>query len=455
MGLKIFHIKLSDISKRNNLLLTTRIKQYNKDYCDKDLILSYFLDLKNKFTLGQLQKEEYNINGYYPIVDQSKDLIVGYTDRKDLVYTGILPIIVFGDHTRNFKYINFPFVQGADGIKILTPDCTKVNGKFLYYLLKKVSVPNRGYNRHYSILKKQKYPNIPLNIQNKAIKQIEPLEKEIQNLKSQKKEHLEIINDVFSEEYNYPKTLWKEFGKGMTAGTQKSDDKTMQIYTLKLSDLNQSNIFRLSCRFHNQITKKLNDILNTHSTKKIKNIVIKTIQRGVSPKYDSDGEISVIKTAQLKNNTINLSECEFVTNEFLNIKERAKIIQDDILIASTGKVSLGKIDISTYNDYFLADGHITIIRVNKELYNPLFLTYFLRSILGTYQIERDYTGATNQVELYSQEIGNFNIPDFTLEYQQQLVDKIKTKIDSQKDIDEQIQNKQNEISRIIEECISA
>jgi len=44
--------------------------------------------------------------------------------------------------------------------------------------------------------------------------------------------------------------------------------------------------------------------------------------------------------------------------------------------------------------------------------------------------------------------------DFTLEHQQHLVYKIKTKIDSQKDIDEQIQNKQDEISRIIEECIN-
>lgn len=455
MGLKIFNTKLSSISKNSNLFLTTRIKKYNKEYNDEDLLFSYFLGLENKFTLGQVQKEEYKTNGFYPIVDQSKNLIVGYTDKKDLVYKGILPIIVFGDHTRNFKYIDFPFVQGADGIKVISPDKAKVNIKFYYYLLSKISVPSRGYNRHYSILKKQKYPNIDLNIQNIAIKQIEPIEKEIQTLKLQKEEHLEIINDVFSEEYNYAKTLWKEFGKGMTAGTQKSHDKTMQIYTLKLSDMKQSDIFRLSCRFHNPITKKLNNILNTHSTRKIKNIVIKTIQRGVSPKYNSDGEISVIKTAQLKNNNINLNECELVTNEFLNIKERARIIKDDVLIASTGKVSLGKIDISTFDDYFLADGHITILRVNKKLYSSLFLTYFLRSILGTYQIERDYTEVTNQIDLYSSEIGNFKIPNFTLEHQKKLVTKIKTKIDSQKDIDKQIKQKQDEISKIIEDSINA
>ena len=302
------------------------------------------------------------------------------------------------------------------------------NKRFILYLLRTKTLKSVLDNNIYrgigissykeEDLLKIQIPNISLDIQNKAIKQIEPLENDIHNLKS-----------------------------------QKSDDKTMQIYTIKLSDLNQGNIFRLSCRFHNPITQKLNTILNTHSTKKIKNIVIKTIQRGVSPKYNSDGEISVIKTAQLKNNTINLSECEFVTNEFLNIKERAKIIKDDILIASTGKVSLGKIDISTFDDSFLADGHITIIRVDKELYNPLFLTYFLRSILGTYQIERDYTGSTNQIDLYSNEIGNFKIPDFTLEHQQQMVDKIKTKIDSQEDIDERIKNKQNEISLIIEDAI--
>ena len=61
--------------------------------------------------------------------------------------------------------------------------------------------------------------------QDKAVKEIEKIENKIKNLKSQIKEPIEIINKVFAREFNYPENLWKEFGKGMTAGTQKSEIK--------------------------------------------------------------------------------------------------------------------------------------------------------------------------------------------------------------------------------------
>jgi type I restriction enzyme S subunit len=336
-----------------------------------------------------------------------------------------------------------------------------VNNKFFSYILKQeiYDLASNIYgNSGYSFLSiddlfNLEIPNIDLSSQIKAIKKIEPIEKKIQKLKSQRKKHLEIINDVFSQEFDYDKNLWKTFGKGMTAGTQKSNDKNMQIYKLKLSQINKSTTCRVSSRFHNPITQKLNNILNSKNTIKINNIISKNIQRGVSPKYNNNGNISVVKTAQLKNNYIDLKECDFVTNIFLKEKEKARLLKNDVLIASTGKVSLGKIDINTFNIDLLADGHITILRVNNDKYNPLFLTYFLRSILGTYQIERDYTGATNQIELYSTEIGNFKIPDFTLEKQQKIVDNIKTKIDVQKDIENQIKQKQDSISLIIEDTI--
>jgi hypothetical protein len=43
--------------------------------------------------------------------------------------------------------------------------------------------------------------------------------------------------------------------------------------------------------------------------------------------------------------------------------------------------------------------------------------------------------------------------NFILKRQQKIVDKIKTKIDAQKDIENQIKQKQDSISLIIEECI--
>ncbi|WP_334098134.1 restriction endonuclease subunit S, partial [Helicobacter typhlonius] len=198
------------------------------------------------------------------------------------------------------------------------------------------------------------------------------------------------------------------------------------------------------------LSQQCENILHAQNTIKIKDILAKEIRRGINPQYDENGEIAVVKTAQLKNSVIDLECCEFVNKKFFSQKQNAKINKNDIVIASTGKVSIGKIDIwEDEEKEVLADAHISIVTINEKLYNPLFLVYFLRSILGAYQIERDYTGTTNQVELYANEISNFDILNISLEQQQAIAQKIKAQIDNQNFIDEQIKQKQQEISHLI------
>lgn len=292
-----------------------------------------------------------------------------------------------------------------------------------------------------------------VNSQSELIEKIRPLKQEIANLKETKKQPLNIINQVFGEEFGFDGNYYKEFGKGMTAGTQHSNPKEKSIYKVPFSSIAKSNILRVSCRFHNPKIQFLYERLHSKPILKIKNILLEEAHRGVSPQYDTDGNIPVIKTAHLKNESIEISEDEFVNEDFYKKSIRSQVFENDVLIASTGKVSLGKVDIVLSDQNLVVDGHITILKVNQDLYNPLFLTYFLRSILGAFQIERDFTGATNQIELYSSEIENFEIPDFTLEEQTEIVEKIKTQLDEQKVIDRQIEEKQQAINKIIEDAI--
>ncbi|TDR31052.1 restriction endonuclease subunit S [Hydromonas duriensis] len=109
----------------------------------------------NKKTLSS----DFLSEGSYPIVDQSKELIAGYTNDMSLLVNSEPPNIIFGDHTRIFKYIAFPFAMGADGIKILKPkQTTKLVEKYLYYFFLTLHIPNTGYNRHFKYLKKVKVP---------------------------------------------------------------------------------------------------------------------------------------------------------------------------------------------------------------------------------------------------------------------------------------------------------
>lgn len=117
--------------------------------------------IDNKIGRGnQIKASEILTNGQFPVVDQGQDFIAGYTNETEKVISDGLPYIIFGDHTRCFKYVDFPFVVGADGTKILSPNTDLFDTKYLFFQLLSFEIQNRGYNRHYKLLK-EKFLNRP------------------------------------------------------------------------------------------------------------------------------------------------------------------------------------------------------------------------------------------------------------------------------------------------------
>ncbi|HAT1212327.1 restriction endonuclease subunit S [Corynebacterium striatum] len=112
--------------------------------------------------LKKVPKSAYEEVGSTPIVDQSMNFICGYTDEIPTLVSP--PYIVFGDHTRELKYIDFAFVPGADGVKVLKP-AEGIDPKFLYYYLKAHPVQDLGYSRHFKLLKELTIPLPPLDEQ--------------------------------------------------------------------------------------------------------------------------------------------------------------------------------------------------------------------------------------------------------------------------------------------------
>lgn len=101
----------------------------------------------------KLPKTHYKDQGNYPIVDQSTDFICGYTNDKDTVIEAKVPRIIFGDHTRILKLINFDFARGADGTQVLLSNNNNVPQHFFYHSLLKIDLLNYGYARHFKFLK--------------------------------------------------------------------------------------------------------------------------------------------------------------------------------------------------------------------------------------------------------------------------------------------------------------
>lgn len=121
-----------------------------------------FIQKKGKIP-SHINTSDFQLAGNYPIVDQSINSIAGYTDDETKLFKEPLPVIIFGDHTRIFKFIDFSFAIGAQGTKIFIPNKELFDPQFLFYNLSNLAIPNRGYNRHSKLLNEYSIVKPPLD----------------------------------------------------------------------------------------------------------------------------------------------------------------------------------------------------------------------------------------------------------------------------------------------------
>ena len=141
----------------------------------------------------QIQTKDYKVKGKYPIIDQGQKEVTAFCNDANKLYNNV-PVIVFGDHTRILKFIQYPFIIGADGTQLLkTNDLLLL--RFGFYLLCNTKIKNLGYSRHMSLLK-EKIFNLPSDISEQqaiadvlstADDEIDLLNKKLTLFKEQKK----------------------------------------------------------------------------------------------------------------------------------------------------------------------------------------------------------------------------------------------------------------------------
>ena len=124
--------------------------------------------------------------GKYPVVDQGKMFIRGYCDDSDKVISVAEPIVLFGDHTRETKFIDFDFVVGADGVKLLQPIC--IDPSFYFLVLRWLPLESRGYARHFKLLKAARIPLPPLAEQKRIVAKVDELMALCDRLEAQQQE---------------------------------------------------------------------------------------------------------------------------------------------------------------------------------------------------------------------------------------------------------------------------
>tara|TARA_B100000963_G_C22460600_1_gene595452 strand:- start:372 stop:923 length:552 start_codon:yes stop_codon:yes gene_type:complete len=176
------------------------------DELNKSTKIINFSDSVEVINKMSVKKKDYLTSGEYPIIAQEKSLINGYTDNNQNIIESPSPLVGFGDHTKVVKFIDFPFIKGADGLKVFKV-IEEILPKYFYYWLKSLNLKDLGYARHSKLLKNYKI-NVPsLKQQEKIVKKIDDLmfikENIIVNYKNSNK-HIETLKkSILYKEFSY------------------------------------------------------------------------------------------------------------------------------------------------------------------------------------------------------------------------------------------------------------
>lgn len=134
--------------------------------------------------------------------------------------------------------------------------------------------------------------------------------------------------------------------------------------------------------------------------------------KGITPTYVESSCVEIINQACVTWDGIDFSNVKYQNSESSFAK--GILNSDDLLLTMTGRGTLGRCNIFfPENDdiTYIADSHISILRVNKTLVLPIIIAKFISLSDTQDEIYRNYvTGSTNQLDIVFSKIKNFKIP---------------------------------------------
>ena len=128
------------------------------------------------------------------------------------------------------------------------------------------------------------------------------------------------------------------------------------------------------------------------------------LQRGISPDYDDEGELTVISQKCIRQSIMDIKEARKQTKVF---KPELNLCDGDTVICSTGTGTLGRVG-QVYGTYpnTTFDSHVTLVRA-KPTIGKHFLFWSLKSMQIWFM--NMGIGSTNQQELYRNTIRNAKV----------------------------------------------
>ena len=157
--------------------------------------------------------------------------------------------------------------------------------------------------------------------------------------------------------------------------------------------------------------KYRNLVEHVHSTRqaiRLGDWVSEGITRGVLPDYVEDGDICVINSRHVGATHVDLEDNRTTTWAFVESgrNRRALVQRYDVLLNSTGYITIGRCQTLLDKVDAVVDGHVSIIRPKPGL-DPVYLGLYLNAPTGQLLTERGWTGSSGQIELRPDVIADY------------------------------------------------
>ena len=417
--------------------------------------VSNLLDkLPFKLPKGLISKE-IKSKGMYPVISQSKEFIIGFNDNSELLVKDCFPLIVFGDHSKTIKYVEKPFIIGADGVKILKP-IKSFNEKFFYYFLHGVITDTKDYGRHFSLLRKGVIAKvIDVDLQNSIVNFLDDLsigiidndkfyfnneiERKIYNLQTNQLKQIEISSEL-THQLDLIKQLRQAFLR-----------EAMQGKLVRTSELGVGSEtgHELLARIKAEKTKLIKEkklkagLASSQTISLINNIKIPShwvwckadeiffitklagFEYSKHIKLSEHGEIPVVRAQNVRALNIDKKNLLYIDRQTSELLERCALTKKSLLVTFIG-AGIG--DVATFEEnerWHLAPN---VAKMEpfigcENLLSVKFINYFMMSDIGQKEIFK-HVKATAQPSLSMGTIRDIDIPLPPLHEQEQIVAKL-------------------------------
>ena len=355
--------------------------------------------------LFQIKSKEVLDKGLYPVVSQSKEILDGYSDNKNkLIPESKLPIILFGDHTRVLKYIDYRFIVGADGTKLLRVKNPALYPKYVYMALKWLInlTRERGYSRHFQFIKCVYLPCPPLEEQQRIIEKTKQLFDQINQAEKAYNE----LSGPLSERFRQL-CLEKAIQGKLVPQLESEPETDRTISSVKEAP------FKIPEKWQ---WCKLSDALEIQNGDRGKNYPSK------SKLTDNNTGLPFVSALNLESFKISHKNLLYLYPEQYEKLRSGHIKINDCLLCIRG--SLGKFGFATQSGGAIASSLVILRSKDDSFISSKYLKIFLQSLFFKEQINLRQNG-TAQPNLSAKDLSNFLIPIPPVAEQRRIASKFK------------------------------